>query len=301
MFTSVEFMKQLLLKLGAISESNIEIFQTFTRDREVNVYIDTSSHVIFIDDFYVGEDEYRSGSYGLDRIQPTYEDRADLLRRTQDFSYLYLGKRVIDWGCGRGDFLRRIRADIEVGIGVELQENFRNLLTIEGIPCVEKLTEVKDMFDICFMFHALEHVPDPISILKDVSSHLSESGRVVVEVPHARDFLLHVMQLDSFKHFTLWSQHLVLHTRESLRLVAEAAELEVELIFGVQRYGISNHFEWLSNGRPGGHQKSLMSFEDNFLKSSYSNALSKIDANDTLIMIARKKQTQKNRQNNDES
>ena len=66
--SSVGVMKQLLLNIGAITESNIEILQTFTRDREVNVYIDRSSKVIFIDDFYVGEDEYRTGEYRLNEI-----------------------------------------------------------------------------------------------------------------------------------------------------------------------------------------------------------------------------------------
>ena len=284
-------MKQLLLNIGAITESNIEILQTFTRDRDINVYIDKSSQVIFIDDFYVGEDEYRTGEYRLDEIPSSYEDHADLERRTQDFSHLFYGKRVIDWGCGRGDFLRNIRDVVEIGIGVELQNNYRELMLIDDIKCVEKINQIEGLFDICFMFHTLEHMPDPISILKEIALHLNSSGYVVVEVPHARDFLIHVLNLESFKHFTLWSQHLVLHTRESLKLVAEAAGLEVEHIFGVQRYGITNHLEWLAHGKPGGHRTSLKSFEDQSLKNSYSNALSTIDANDTLVLIARKKQS----------
>lgn len=81
-------------------------------------------------------------------------------------------------------------------------------------------------------------------------------------------------------------QHLVLHTRESLRLfLADAGFRDIQ-IAGVQRYGLANHLTWLSRGEPGGHRTTLAAFETPALGEAYADALARIDATDTLVAIA---------------
>ncbi|MDP4837761.1 MAG: hypothetical protein NWS01_11550, partial [Burkholderiales bacterium] len=84
----------------------------------------------------------------------------------------------------------------------------------------------------------------------------------------------------------LWSQHLVLHTRDSLRLLLADAGFNNIVIQGVQRYGVSNHLHWLSTKKPGGHRSLISALETPELQLAYQNALSKIDATDTLTVIA---------------
>ena len=48
-------------------------------------------------------------------------------------------------------------------------------------------------------------------------------GMILVEVPHAKDFLLSTLNNEDFKNFSLWSQHLILHTRESLHKMLDYA------------------------------------------------------------------------------
>ena len=60
---------------------------------------------------------------------------------------------------------------------------------------------------------------------------------------------------------------------------------DAPIIHGVQRYPLSNHLYWLSNGKPGGHKSPLSVLDDIDLKIAYAHALSKIDATDTLIAI----------------
>ena len=105
-------------------------------------------------------------------------------------------------------------------------------------------------------------------------------------MPHARDFLISNLRLQEFIDFTLWSQHLVLHTRDSLRLLLADAGFNNIVIQGVQRYGVSNHLHWLSTKKPGGHRSLISALETPELQLAYQNALSKIDATDTLTVIA---------------
>ena len=109
---------------------------------------------------------------------------------------------------------------------------------------------------------------------------------MIIEVPHARDFLIHNLKVKDFIDFTLWSQHLILHTRESLRLILADAGFKNIVIQGVQRYSIANHFHWLSHKQPGGHKSLLSAIETPELVASYHQALARIDATDTLVAIA---------------
>ena len=112
-------------------------------------------------------------------------------------------------------------------------------------------------------------------------------GRILIEVPHANDFLLSTVNCEDFKQFTVWSQHLVLHTRESLRKTLEFVRLEEIQIEGVQRYPLSNHINWLANGKAGGHKSPLSSLDSDALLDAYQNSLARIDATDTLVAIAK--------------
>ena len=283
-----------LLRLGVISDNNIEIFSNSTRDNSnLLVYRDTKSKVIFIDEYYVGDEEYVTGQYRNKSILQSpsdgiLEDYFDTERRIEKYKQFIINKKICDFGCGSGNFLHTAKKYADLSCGVEIQENFKNELNKSGIKCVSKVDELDDSFDTFFMFHCLEHLPDPSTILKDIHKKLKENkhGRIVVEVPHAKDFLLDNLNLNSFKNFTLWSQHLILHTRESLNAILNDAGFNDIYIESIQRYGISNHLYWLKEHLPGGHKMPLSIFETEELRNSYAAALSKIDANDTLVAVA---------------
>ena len=273
--------------IGAINPNDVGLFSDRTRDRNIPVWRDSTSGVIFIEDFFVGDDEYSSGSYRGTSHEPTFEDLSDTRRRVGQFRPLYYGKKVIDFGCGAGTFLRSIQKEARTLQGVELQESYRDGLLGDGIECFVEISKCSEA-DVLFMFHVLEHLPDPLPILRQALDLVRPShGEVVIEVPHANDFLITQVKCQPFINFTLWSQHLILHTRDSLRRLLSAAGFAEISIFGEQRYGLSNHLRWLSEGLPGGHLGALSAIETQQLRDEYKNALAAIDATDTLIAVAR--------------
>lgn len=287
--------RETLERLGAIKEDRVEIFSSNTRDKQaLTVFRDNSSKVIFIDDYYVGDDAYQSGEYRnkprplVTNAGSDYEDLMDSERRFKKYRQFIVAKSICDFGCGAGSFLRLSSKFARKVCGVELQKNFSEVLKKDGIDCLPNIHELAAQQDSIFLFHCFEHLPDPISVLEEVHGKLKQDGqgRVIIEVPHARDFLLNQLSVQSFIEFTLWSQHLILHTRESLSLMLYDAGFKEVQIEGVQRYSLSNHINWLKSGRPGGHKESLSTFETDALRESYADALSRIDANDTLVAIA---------------
>jgi len=281
-----------LLRIGAIKKENLEIFSNKTRDNNcLTVFRDSMSKVIYIDDFYVGEKIYESGSYRNEFNQSSirdFEDLTDSDRRFNSYKQFIAGKSIVDFGCGAGSFMKQSRNLAKSLVGVELQKNFIDALNKENIKCFKDVNEIENEQDCIFLFHSLEHLHNPIDLLIKIRNKLkgNEQGKIIIEVPHAKDFLINTLKAQSFIDFTLWSQHLVLHTRESLRLLLEYCGFKGVIIEGVQRYSISNHINWLNNNKPGGHKEILSLFETQELVGAYANALSKIDANDTLVAIA---------------
>lgn len=285
-----------LLKVGAIDATRLEQYATKTRDNpSLAVYRDTLSKVIFIDDFYIGNQEYVTGEYRNISRSPVgvgeqdYEDLIDSERRFSKYRQLFVGKRICDFGCGKGGFLNRVSNVAKSACGVELQQHYSEMLNASGINCYSNLSDVPEAPDVVTLFHCFEHLPSPIASLEEIFRKLKPNGdgTVLIEVPNARDFLIEHLSLQSFVEFTLWSQHLILHTRESLASMLAAAGFKSILIESVQRYGIANHFHWMLNQKPGGHKSHLSILETTELSSAYALALAKIDATDTLVAIAK--------------
>ena len=286
---------QTLLRLKAISMDNIEILSNRTRDSpDLNVFWDKKTGVIFIDEFFVGESEYMNGEYRHKELADNfqvglgYEDERDSTRRFEAYKQFIAGKQVCDFGCGAGSFLKKAKAIAGQVLGVELQTDYRDQLNSFGIACDRRLQVADESLDLITLFHCLEHLPDPTKSLIELRKKIKPNGEgvIIIEVPHARDFLISNLRLQEFVDFTLWSQHLVLHTRDSLRLLLTDAGFNNIVIQGVQRYGLSNHLHWLSAKKPGGHRSVISALETPELQLAYQNALSKIDATDTLTLIA---------------
>lgn len=280
-----------LEKIGVTSKKTRVLFNNRTRDvSDLEVWKDSISGVIYIDDFYTGDKAYVDGSYKADRIHKIPAIRStNALRRMKSHLNMLTGKKVLDFGCGSGELLRLIKPYCLDVTGIELEQEYIDKLNKDGITCFNSLDSIKDnSIDCVVSYHVIEHLPDPLKTLSELISKLVSGGKVLIEVPHAKDLLLSYVPCEKFKQFTLWSQHLILHTRESLRKTLEIIGLRDIQIEGVQRYPLSNHLYWLSKGEPGGHTSSLSMLDTNSLSEAYQNSLARIDATDTLVALAKK-------------
>ncbi len=282
-----------LIKTNSIDIDNVITFSNSTRDKDnLNVKIDKLSGVIFIEDFFIGNAEYITGQYKESTEEERYkdfenfEDYVDSSRRIDQFKELILNKSICDFGCGAGSFLKLAQEFTSNVCGVEIQENYLNEINTSGIVVKESMDNFNSQFDTIFSFHTLEHLPNQLEVLSSMRKHLKPEGNLVIEVPHAKDYLLNNLDIKEFKDFTLWSQHLILHTKESLKKFLIHSGYKDIQINGFQRYNIANHYGWLKNRRPGGHKSDLVEIETPKLREEYENALKKIDATDTIIAYA---------------
>lgn len=189
---------QTLKKLGLTSQSTKVLFNDRTRDAEgLNVWKDSQSGVVYIDDFYTGDNTYIDGVYRDDKTlelttgKLDFERTKDAQRRFKSNLKFVSEKKIADFGCGGGDFLKLVQPFCESVVGIELQQNYIDELNASGINCTNNLKSIKDgSLDIIVSFHVIEHLPDPLETLSLIVRKVKSGGYVLIEVPHANDFLL---------------------------------------------------------------------------------------------------------------
>jgi 2-polyprenyl-3-methyl-5-hydroxy-6-metoxy-1,4-benzoquinol methylase len=219
---------------------------------------------------------------GLPSMESWLRDtEQDDQRRFEMLKAMLANRRVLDFGCGAGGFVRRAQMLTAEVVGIELERRVHEYWN-DAIKLHTDLQEVGGDYDIVTAFHVVEHLPDPRATLKALASHLKPDGRMVVEVPSSEDALLTLYNNDAFQRFTYWSQHLFLFNADTMRLLAQQAGLRVVSIQQFQRYPLSNHLHWLSRAKPGGHQQ--WSFLDTpALNEAYAASLAAVGKCDTII------------------
>ena len=110
-----------LYNLGLASKESRVLFNNRTRDSvEAKVWKDSISGVIYIDGHYVGDDFYTNTEYK----KSDYDRDRDLKRRSDKYGKFVINKKMVDFGCGTGDFLRAVSKKCEFACGVELSSGF---------------------------------------------------------------------------------------------------------------------------------------------------------------------------------
>jgi 2-polyprenyl-3-methyl-5-hydroxy-6-metoxy-1,4-benzoquinol methylase len=284
-----------LVTLDIIDRSAVTEFYPGVRDRaDVKVlrcnrsgviYLSSSDHIAA--DYY---NEKKGASYWSTdtRESGLKETATDDKRRFDQFKEFIAGKNYLDVGSGLGGVLDLFQTVAKKVTAIEPQAEMRHLLKGLGYDVYESLanTPVKNV-EVITLFHVFEHLTNPLLSLQQMHSMLAPNGTIIIEVPHARDILLETFQLDAFKKFTFWSEHLILHTRKSLETFLAAAGFRNIHISGMQRYPLANHLYWLGKGKPGGHNQ-WPQLRDKAAEDAYAGLLESIDQTDTLIASAEK-------------
>ncbi len=209
------------------------------------------------------------------------ESEQDDQRRFEMLKSDVVGRRVLDFGCGAGGFVKSAKPLALEICAIEPERRVHDYWG-DAFTIYSDLDEAGGGYDLVTAFHVIEHLPDPREILEKLAACLNDRGRLIVEVPSADDALLGLYECDEFQRFTYWSQHLFLFNPETLRQLAVQAGLNVVCIRQLQRYPLSNHLHWLSQGKAGGHRN--WSFLDTpMLTAAYAASLAAVGKCDTLV------------------
>ncbi len=98
------------------------------------------------------------------------------------------GGKLLDFGCGHGKLLRRMRAAGWDVVGLDLSRSTVDACRAAGFHAhhgtLPHPAIAPETFDAVVMEHALEHVPDPLAVLRGARDALRPGGRLLVHVPN---------------------------------------------------------------------------------------------------------------------
>ena len=138
-------------------------------------------------------------------------------------------KKLLDIGCGTGDFLSAAKNSGWIITGIEPDEGARSIANqktenqVLDTSYLESLSE--STFDVITLWHVLEHLPNLEKQIKIISRILKPGGTLIVAVPNFKSY-------DAKYYKEYWAafdvpRHLWHFSKKSISLLFSKAKLEI--------------------------------------------------------------------------
>lgn len=208
----------------------------------------------------------------------------DQVRRRWNFlkDHIFKGMNVLEIGCSSGFMLDKFKASDCKLVGVEPSGEFLEFVKKNGHKAYETIEEVHDSFDLICHFFVFEHIANPFKFIEKQLSMLNDGGVIVAEIPSATDPLTSLYSIDAFEKFYWSIAHHYYYTPKSIKYIMDKMNLRFELI-PEQRYDLSNHITWMTEGKAGGQDKFKDIFTDELIKK-YKQDLKDNWRCDTMVL-----------------
>ncbi len=185
------------------------------------VYTDPKPSFSKIKDFYEF-DPHSSGHVYHDRKKGSLFEKVATKRGEYILRHsIPKNGRFFDIGCGKGDLLiwLKMNSNLEL-IGLDPSNEVFEIENDFGIEVIHSTFEHADLssnfgkVDAISLTSVLEHVYDPVQLLKKIKSILKPDGFLFIEVPDitkARPALVEAFDYEHLSHFTIASLQDILH------------------------------------------------------------------------------------------
>lgn len=160
-----------------------------------------------------------------------YSDTVLALRRYQYKhlieTYHLRGKRFIEVGCGRGEFLKVLTEYPVEAHGLEYDPSLAELAGSLGLSVEQGYPETEDavfeggIYDVFLCFNYLEHQPDPNTLLQAIYRNLDDDGIGLITVP-SFEYIM-----DHNGYYELTRDHIAYYTFDTLASLLERNGFQV--------------------------------------------------------------------------
>ncbi len=176
---------------------NLTMLQRIAADSSAQCFVNIveCNDCIFAWQYPLGRTEEES----VQHFNTSYEDAGktrtdyfnpDRKRKIAELEFEFLsklpakGNQLLDLGAGAGLF-----AEVAAEKGYEVtavdpaiqKDRILNIPTIEAIEGTIRDISDTEKFDIVTLWDVIEHIPDPLELLSDASSHLKKDGWLILE------------------------------------------------------------------------------------------------------------------------
>jgi len=113
-----------------------------------------------------------------------------MLKRKADLisKYINTGDCFLDFGCGIGELVLKMKSRGFVSCGVENNLNAYNACLKKNISVFKDLISLKSKFNLISCWHSLEHLSDFTTTLSMFNKLINKNGYLIVAVPNHESF-----------------------------------------------------------------------------------------------------------------
>lgn len=176
---------------------------------------------------------------------------------------LQSGEKVLDIGCGIGNFLTRAKLKTNTACGLELNKKAADICREKGLEVFDEMiadhaVKREGYYDMVCMFQVLEHIQDVKGFLDSALKCLKKGGKLVIGVPNNEPYF---QGYDKYCTLNLPPHHMGLWNKEVFTKIAPLFNLQIQEV----QYDIKGsikihaylHAKYLLNIKTIGGQHSL--------------------------------------------
>lgn len=182
-------------------------------------------------EYYKSEEYISHSNTNKGFINSAYQSvrKYTLLKKLQLISRFYKTGKLLDIGCGTGEFLKTFKDAKWETLGIEPSDDARKMAIQNYGLDVREEWGLKNLepesFDVITMWHVLEHVPHLNERISDLKRLLKPGGMIVIAVPNCSS-------LDAKNYGANWAaydvpRHLYHFTPKDIETLFKKHELKV--------------------------------------------------------------------------
>jgi SAM-dependent methyltransferase len=131
------------------------------------------------------------------RLKPKWLDSLNLYRNLID-SYVTSKTRILDVGCGHGDFLKPVHTETLHSYGLDPDKDAlakNTFIKNKTVGTVEKLPFESNFFDLVVSAWVLEHLADPKQAFEEIFRVLKPDGKVIFLTPNVWNYNVWIIRI----------------------------------------------------------------------------------------------------------
>jgi 2-polyprenyl-3-methyl-5-hydroxy-6-metoxy-1,4-benzoquinol methylase len=144
-----------------------------------------------LDKYYISNDYISHTDNARNSFEKMYQvvKKISLKRKYILILKQFKNPKILDFGCGTGDFVKYLKTKNINGVGVEPNFSAREIAINKNIIIFDNICELKNQkFDIITLWHVLEHVPNYIDQILELKKLLNPNGIIIIAVPNFNSY-----------------------------------------------------------------------------------------------------------------
>jgi 2-polyprenyl-3-methyl-5-hydroxy-6-metoxy-1,4-benzoquinol methylase len=136
-------------------------------------------------------------------------------------------KKILEVGCGNGDFLKYLKSKKILTTGIEYNLNLVERCKKKGLNIFYKNLSVSsgNYFDACYMFDVVEHLTNPIKSFQNINNSLKKNGYFIFYTPNINSLGFELLK--EKQNLIYPFHHISFFSKKNIKIISKKTNFKV--------------------------------------------------------------------------